>query len=157
MDLREWNERIVAEFRAHGGHVRWSDDDDLAAGRPIPPVLPGFAEADGAPVILVHHVGARTGTARITPLMYLPVGDDFAIFATYGGSPKHPAWFHNLTAHPRTTVETKGGVVPVTARVTEGPERARIWSAQVARMPAFESFQDTTERVIPVVLLERRA
>jgi deazaflavin-dependent oxidoreductase (nitroreductase family) len=154
-DLNSWNEQIIAEFRANAGHVSWSTDDDLAAGRPVPPRLPGFGERQGAPIILVHHTGARTGRERINPLMYQPVGDDFAVFATYGGSPRHPAWYRNLVANPRTTVEVGTERVSVAARPAGGAERERIWAEQVALTPAFAQFEAAAGRQIPVVVLER--
>eukprot|EP00918_Siedleckia_nematoides_P108037 GHVU01235701.1.p2 GENE.GHVU01235701.1~~GHVU01235701.1.p2 ORF type:complete len:171 (-),score=14.12 GHVU01235701.1:72-584(-) len=154
-DINTWNERIIAEFRANAGYVRWSSEDDLAAGRPVPPRLPAFPECQGVPLILVHHTGAKTGRERINPMMYQPVGDGFAVFATYGGNPRHPVWYRNLTVHPRATVEAGNETVPVLARVTEGTERARIWARQVALMPAFAEFEATAGRQIPVVMLER--
>ncbi|QGK70731.1 nitroreductase family deazaflavin-dependent oxidoreductase [Allosaccharopolyspora coralli] len=153
--INSWDDRIVAEFRAHGGYVEWSSEDDLAAGRPIPPRPPGFDQRQGVPIILVHHIGAKTGRQRVNPMMYQSVGNAFAVFATYGGSPRHPGWFRNLLAHPRTTVEVDGQSVPVLARVTEGAERERIWGRQVAFMPAFAEFEAAAARQIPVVVLER--
>lgn len=153
--INDWNERIIAEFRANAGHVMWSSDDDLAAGRPVPPRLPAFDERQGVPIILVHHTGARTGRERINPMMYQPVDDAFAIFATYGGSPRHPAWFRNLMANPRAAVEAGTEMVPVVARLTQSVERARIWARQVALMPTFAEFEKAARRQIPVILLER--
>lgn len=155
-DLNRWNDRIIAEFRANAGHVEWSGDDDLADGRPVPPLLPGFDPGESVPIVLVHHTGARTGIERINPLMYQPVGDDFAVFATYGGSRRHPAWYGNLMANPRGTVEVRTERVPVLARLVEGARRERIWRKQVAVMPAFAGFEAAAGRQIPVVLLTRR-
>ncbi|GAA4533741.1 nitroreductase/quinone reductase family protein [Amycolatopsis samaneae] len=149
-----WNDRIIAEFRANAGYAPWSSEEDFAAGRPIPPRLPGFDD-QGMPLILVHHTGARTGRERISPLFFQPVGDNWAIFGTYGGSPRHPVWYHNLMANPRTTVETGTEKVPVVARLTEGTERERIWAKEVALIPKFAEFEAASGRQIPVVLLER--
>ena len=154
-DLNDWNEQIIAEFRANAGRVAWSTDDDLAASRPVPPLLPAFGAAEDVPIILVHHTGARTGRGRITPLVYQPVGDGFAVFATYGGSPRDPAWFRNLMANPLATVETGAERIAVRARLAEGPERARIRAGQAAVMPAFADFESAAGRAIPVVVLER--
>src|SRR5947209_5309413 len=104
-DIHTWNQKIIAEFRANAGHVAWSAGDELAEGRPIPARLAGFADEAGVPIILVHHTGARSGRERITPLVYQPIGDGFAVFAAAGGSPRHPAWYHNLIANPATTIE----------------------------------------------------
>ncbi|OEV04140.1 nitroreductase/quinone reductase family protein [Streptomyces oceani] len=154
-DINSWNERVIAEFRSNAGHVRWSTEEDLATGRPVPPLLPGFDEHRGVPIILVRNTGAKTRRERINPLMYQPVGGDFAVFATYGGSPRPPAWFHNLVAHPRAVVETGEQEVPVTARLTEGVERERIWTRQVTLVPTFAEFEATAGREIPILLLER--
>ena len=136
-DPNEFNAQVIAEFRANAGEVGG-----------------GLA---GAPVLLLHSTGAKSGEARLHPLMYQAVGDAFAIFASYAGSPRHPAWFHNLVAHPETTVEVGREVVPVTARVTAGAEREAIWSAQKQRYPFFAEYEAKTDREIPVVVLERRS
>ncbi|WP_218002666.1 nitroreductase family deazaflavin-dependent oxidoreductase [Nocardia brevicatena] len=154
-DINTWNDRVIAEFRANAGYVAWSNDDDLAAGRPVPPRLPAFGEGQGVPIVLVHHFGAETGRERISPLMYQPVGDGFAVFATYGGSPHHPAWYRNLVANPRVTVEVGAEKVPVLARLADSVERERIWATQVALMPAFAEFEATAGRRIPVIVLDR--
>lgn len=154
-DINSWNDRIIAEFRANAGRVTWSSDDELAEGRPVPARLAAFNERQGVPIILVHHTGAKTGRERISPMMYQPLGDGFAVFATYGGSPRHPAWYRNLVANPRTTVEVGAERVPVVARLAEGAERERIWATQVALMPAFAEFEAAAGRQIPVIVLER--
>lgn len=154
-DINGWNDRIISEFRANAGHVAWSSDSDLAEGRPVPPRLAAFDVCQGVPIILVHHTGAKTGIERVNPLMYQAVGDDFAVFATYGGSPRHPAWYRNLTANPTGIVEVGTDRVPVLARPSAGAERERIWRKQVALMPAFAEFGAAAGRQIPVVLLKR--
>jgi deazaflavin-dependent oxidoreductase (nitroreductase family) len=154
-EIDSWNDRIVAEFRANAGRVAWSTAADLAAGRPIPPLLAGFDEDRGVPIVLVHHVGARSGRARITPLVYQLVDGGFAVFATYGGSPRPPDWYRNLTANRRAVVETGTAHVAVTARLAAGVERDRIWAAQVALLPAIAEFEERAGRQIPVVVLQR--
>lgn len=156
VDINTWNDRIIAEFRANAGRVAWSDDEDLARGRPVPPRLPGFAADAGAPIILVHHTGARTGRARINPLVYQRVGNGFAIFATVGGHPSQPAWYHNLIANPATTIEVGTERLPVTASMAEGGERDRVWARQVATMPRFADFAATAGRHIPIFILYPR-
>ena len=135
-DPNEFNAQVIAEFRANAGEVGG-----------------GLA---GAPVLLLHSTGAKSGEARLHPLMYQAVGDDFAIFASYAGAPRSPAWFHNLVAHPQTTVEVGSEVVAVTARVTAGAAREAIWSTQKQRYPFFAEYEAKTDREIPVVVLERR-
>ncbi len=154
-DINVWNDRIIAEFRANAGYVGWSSEEELAAGRPIPTRLPAFHPHQGVPLILVHHTGAKTGRERINPMMYQPVCDGFAVFATYGGSPRHPAWYRNLIGYPWGRIEVGNETVPVLARVAEGTERARIWTRQVSLMPAFAEFETTAGRQIPVIVLER--
>ncbi len=154
-DIGSWNDRIIAEFRANAGRVAWSSAEDLAAGRPIPPLLPGFSESRGVPIILVRHVGARSGRERTNPLMYRPVDGGFAVFATYGGSPSHPAWHRNLMANPRTVAEVGTETIAVTARLTTGGEREQIWADQVALMPTFAEFEERAGRQVPVVVLQR--
>lgn len=149
-----WNERIIAEFRANAGYVPWSSDQDFAAGRPVPPRIPGFDE-QGMPLILVHHVGAKTGRERISPLFFQSVGDGWAVFGTHGGSPRHPVWYRNLMANPQATVEVGTERVPVVARLAEGAERERIWAKEVALVPKFAEFEAAAGRQIPVVVLER--
>lgn len=153
-ELDEWNRRIIEEFRANAGVVTWSTRSELDDGRPVPPPLPGFDRERGAPIILVSHTGATTGRVRTNPLMYQPVGDGFAVFASYGGSPRPPAWYRNVTTIPQVTVESGDVVVAASARVTHGPERARIWREQVRRIPAFADFERTAGRAVPVVVLE---
>jgi deazaflavin-dependent oxidoreductase (nitroreductase family) len=150
-----WNDRIIAEFRANGGYVAWSSDDDFAAGRPIPPERPGLGESHGMPLVLVHHTGVKTGRERISPLFFQPVGDNWAVFGTHGGSPHHPAWYRNLVANPRVTVEAGTECVPAVARIVEGAERERIWAKEIALVPKFAEFEAASGRQIPVVLLER--
>ncbi|GAA1331844.1 nitroreductase/quinone reductase family protein [Pseudonocardia xinjiangensis] len=153
-DLQEWNNRIVAEFRSNAGFVPWSNEEDLARGRPIPPLLPGFDPDGGVPIILVSHTGAATGRQRTNPLMYQAVSHAFAIFGTFGGSARPPAWYHNIVKNPDVTIEFRADVTRATARVAHGSERERIWSEQVRLMPAFADFEQAAGRQIPVVVLD---
>lgn len=132
----DFNQRIIAEFRANGGQV----------GGP-------FA---GAPMLLLTTTGARSGQQRTTPLVYLPEGDRYIIFASKGGAPTHPAWYHNLVAHPETTVEVGSETVPVTATVITDDERDRLYATQAGLRPAFAEYQAKTARRIPVIALHRR-
>ena len=134
-DMNEWNRQIIAEFRANGGKV----------GGPF----------EGAPMVLVHHKGAKSGIERTTPLMYLPEGDSIVIFASKAGAPTNPDWFHNLEANPDTTAEVGTETVRVRARVAEGAERDDLWTRQKAAYPQFQGYEDATDRLIPVVVLER--
>lgn len=107
-------------------------------------------------MLLLDHVGARTGTKRTTPLVYLRDGDDVVVVASKGGSPRHPGWFHNLRAHPDTTVQIGARRLPVRARVATPNERSRLWPRVVARYGGYEDYQRRTSRQIPLVILEPR-
>ncbi|KFF60470.1 cell entry protein [Cryobacterium sp. MLB-32] len=131
-----WNDKIIAEFRANEGRV---------GGQ--------FA---GAPLLLLHSQGAKSGLERVSPMMYRAVGDTFAVFASKAGAPSNPAWFHNLVATPEASVEVGTETVMVRARVADGEERRRIWEAQKAEYSGFEAYEQRTTREIPVVILERR-
>ncbi|APE17279.1 nitroreductase family deazaflavin-dependent oxidoreductase [Mycobacterium crocinum] len=134
-NFNEMNQKVIDEFRANGGK----------AG--------GMFE--GKPLVLVHHVGAKSGTERITPLVpYLEDGRIF-IFASKAGADTNPDWFHNLVAHPETTVELGTETFGVTARVLDGAERDEIYAKQVAAQPQFGDYQKSTSRIIPVVELQR--
>lgn len=134
-DWNDWNQKVIEEFRANGGRVG------------------GMFE--GRPLLLLHHVGARTGTRRVSPLMYQDVADGYAIFASKGGADTNPDWYHNLVANPATDVEIATETIPVRARVAHGEERTRIWSRQKSDQPQFAEYESKTLRVIPVVVLER--
>jgi F420H(2)-dependent quinone reductase len=108
------------------------------------------------PVLLLDHVGARSGRKRTNPLAYLEDGDKIVIVASKGGSPRHPAWFHNLRANPETTVQVGAQRIPVTARVATPRERSRLWPRVVALYRGYEQYQRRTSRQIPLVILEPR-
>ena len=112
---------------------------------------------DGVPVVLIHHVGRKSGEKRVTPLIHVVDGDNVVIIASMGGSPKHPAWFHNLMAAPDTEIELRSGRRRVHARVAEGEERSRLWEKAVAAYPTYADYQARSRgRQIPVVVLEPR-
>ena len=109
-------------------------------------------------VLFLHHFGARTGTERISPLLYVEDGANVAIVASKGGHARHPAWFHNLKANPDASVEMRGEVRPVRARAATGEERARLWKKAASVWPDYERYQlRAPHREIPVVVLEPAA
>jgi deazaflavin-dependent oxidoreductase (nitroreductase family) len=110
----------------------------------------------GAPMLLLDHVGAKSGVKRTSPLLYIRDGDDLVIVASKGGYPKNPAWFHNLRANPDTTVQVGSERRPVHARVADAEERARLWPRVVDAYSTYEDYQRRTGREIPLVILERR-
>ena len=110
----------------------------------------------GPPMLLLDHVGARSAVKRTTPLVYLRDGENIVLIASKGGHPRHPAWFHNLRAHPETTVQLGSERLAVRARVADAGERARLWPKAVAIYAGYETYQQRTEREIPLVILEPR-
>jgi F420H(2)-dependent quinone reductase len=107
----------------------------------------------GVPIVLLDHVGRKSGQRRTTPLMYMDDGDDLVIVASRGGSPKHPAWWLNLRDNPRTTVQVGGEKREVTARQAGPEEKARLWPGLVELYPDYEAYQRKTDRDIPVIIL----
>ena len=129
----DFNAQIIEEFRANDGRVG------------------GMFE--GQTLLLLHHTGARSGAARINPLAYLRDGSRYVIFASKAGAPTNPDWYHNLRAHPDTTIEVGDETIPVTASEAAGAERERLFDAQVLALPQFGDYAHKTARVIPVILL----
>ena len=137
-DFHDFNTKIIEEFRANDGVV----------GGPF----------EGAPMILVHHRGAKSGLDRVAPLVYQAYGDAFVIFGSKGGAPSHPHWYLNLLANPETQVEVGTESIDVRARVATGEEREQLWTKQKERMPGFAEYEEKAQgREIPVVVLERTA
>ena len=138
--MSDWNTNVIDEFRANGGRV----------GGPF----------EGAPLLLLHTIGRKSGLVRVTPLMYLPDDGRWAIFASKAGHPSHPHWFLNLDANPRASVEIGAETLPVKATVLrEGTERDALYARQVALYPQFGEYEVKTigHRIIPVIMLERAA
>jgi deazaflavin-dependent oxidoreductase (nitroreductase family) len=109
------------------------------------------------PILLLDHVGAKSGTRRTSPLAYVTDGDNLVIIASKGGNPRHPAWFHNLRANPDTTVQVGSGKRAVRARIATPAERPRLWVKAVEAYSGYTGYQERTDREIPVVVLEPRA
>jgi deazaflavin-dependent oxidoreductase (nitroreductase family) len=135
-----WNDPVIAEFRANEGRVG--------------------GNFEGAPVVLVHHRGRTSGRDYVNPLMYLPDDDDpdaIYVFATKGGAPTNPDWYHNLTAAGGGTVELGTDTYPVTVYELTGEERDRIYDEQARRYPGFADYARQTAgvRTIPVLALRR--
>jgi F420H(2)-dependent quinone reductase len=127
----------VALYRASGGRLGHK-----------PPGMP--------PMLLLDHVGARSGVRRTSPLLYVRDGEDHVLVASKGGYPRHPAWFHNLRAHPDTTIQVGPRKLAVRARVATDEERARLWPKAVATYGGFVGYQRRAGRTIPVVVLSPR-
>jgi F420H(2)-dependent quinone reductase len=118
--------------------------------------LIGHRTPGAPPALLLDHVGAKSGTHRTSPLVYGRDGANFVLVASKGGYPKNPAWFHNLLAHPDTTIQVGSKRLQVHARVAEGEERDRLWALMVGVYSGYEDYRKRTEREIPLVILEPR-
>ena len=133
----DYNHRIIQQFRANGGRV----------GGP-------FA---GTPLLLLHHVGANSGLARVTPLAYTLDGDGrYVIVASNGGSPTHPGWYHNLKANPVVEVEVGSKTFMVRADELTDAARRPLWSKLLAASPSLREYEAKTARHIPLFTLTRR-
>ena len=135
VDASDFNRAIIAEFRSNGGRV----------GGPF----------EGAPLLLLTSTGAKSGEPRTTPVVYLADGERMVIFASKAGAPTNPAWYHNLIAHPAASVEVGTETVAVDASEVTGEERDRLFARQAAAMPQFNEYAQMTDRLIPVVALQR--
>lgn len=132
----DFNTKVIEEFRANQGRIGGS----LA----------------GTPMILIHHIGAKSGTERVTPLACnLRPDVRFAIVASNGGSPAHPAWYYNVKAHPRITVELGPQTFTVVAEELDDTARAELWPTLIADAPDLGEHQAKTMRKIPVFMLTR--
>lgn len=135
----QWNDRIVAEFRANEGSVATNNFGDS--------------------LLLLHHRGAKTGVSRVNPLRGMKIDDDsWIVVASKQGADTNPDWYHNLVAHPDAVIDVPGHAgIDVTAETLDGTARDTAWQRFTGAYPIFQQYQDATTRVIPVVALRRRA
>ena len=135
--MNDYNRRLIEEFRAHEGKVggMW----------------------EGTPLLLLTTAGARSGERRTTPMGYLPDGDRLIVWASNGGSPRNPDWYHNLLAYPHVTVEVRTETFDAIAVVAADAERDRLWARGVAVYLSLAEHQAKTTRLIPVIALSRQA
>jgi deazaflavin-dependent oxidoreductase (nitroreductase family) len=118
--------------------------------------LVGHRFPGAPPMLLLDHVGAKSGVKRTTPLVYVEDGDDVVIVASKGGHPKHPAWYHNLRANPDATVQVGSKRRAVRARVANDDEYPRLWDKAVEAYGGYRGYKERTNRKIPLVVLEPR-
>jgi deazaflavin-dependent oxidoreductase (nitroreductase family) len=127
---------VIEEFRANGGRV-------------------GGALAD-TPILLLHHIGARSGLERVTPLAYTPHEDGYLIVASSGGAPAHPGWYHNLKVHPTVEIEVGAETLSVQAEELEGAARQALWPKLLAASTSLADYQAKTRRTMPLFRLTRQ-
>ena len=111
---------------------------------------------NGAPILLLTTTGRNSGEPRTSALIFGRDGDDLLLVASQGGAPTHPNWYHNLSANPDVEVQVEGDVFPATARTATDDEKARLWSIMTEVWPNYDSYQERTDRQIPVVVLTRK-
>ena len=132
-DGNDFNQRNIAEFRANHGRVS--------------------GPFEGAPIVLLHTVGARSGKPRTNIMMYLADGDRYLVFASNAGADDNPAWYWNLKANPDARIEVGDDIVDVHATELQGAERDDKYALQAERYPGFAEYERMTSRTIPVVAL----
>ena len=128
-----WNQQIIDEFRANDGKV---------GGR-----------FEGKTLLLLHTTGAKSGQEHVNPVAYVRDGVKYVVIASKGGAPTNPDWYYNIVAHPHLSVEVGTETFQVNAKVTEDPERTRLYNKMVEMMPGFDDYRRNTDRVIPVIKL----
>lgn len=134
-DVNDWNAEIIAEFRGNQGKVG--------------------GNFEGAPLLLLHTTGAKSGAERVNPMMFLDLEGRRFVFASKAGADTNPDWYHNLVANPSVKVEVGTETYEATAAPVTGAERDRVYDEQARRYPGFADYAAKTSRVIPVVELRR--
>jgi deazaflavin-dependent oxidoreductase (nitroreductase family) len=135
-DEVDFNTAVIEEFRANAGKLG--------------------GNFEGAPMLLLTTVGAKSGKTRVNPMMYLDEGGKRYVFASRAGAPVNPDWYHNLVAHPEVSIEVGAETLDVVANPLKGDERSRVYAIQAERYPQFAEYEKMTDRVIPVVALDPR-
>jgi deazaflavin-dependent oxidoreductase (nitroreductase family) len=131
--MTDFNTQVIEEFRANDGKVG--------------------GNFEGAPLLLLHSTGAKSGEPRLHPVMYQANGDRYVIFASKAGAPENPAWYHNLSANPQAKIEVGADTVDVTAAEATGDERDELFNKQKEIFPTFGDYEAKTDRTIPVMIL----
>jgi len=135
-DFNDWNAQIISEFRKNHGKVG--------------------GNFEGAPLLLLHTVGRRSGKPRLNPVMYLKDGDRYLIFASKAGADTHPDWYRNLKARPDVQIEVGDETIDAHADEIQGHERDGLYERQASLYPGFADYQRKTKRVIPIVALTNK-
>jgi len=132
----DYNVQTIAEFRRNHGKVG------------------GYFA--GAPLLIMHTSGARTGRSHVVPVMYLRDGERYCVFASKGGAPRNPDWYHNVRAHPSVQIEVGDETIAAVAEEILGEEHDKLYKQQAALYPQFADYQRKTKRIIPVIGLTRK-
>lgn len=132
--MSDWNTQIIEEFRANDGKVGGM-----------------FA---GAPLLILHTTGAKSGAQRVSPVMYQDLDGAYAVFASKAGAPSHPDWYYNVVANPTVSIELGTATTTGIARVADAAKRGPIWERQKATYPQFAEYEAKTDREIPVIIVE---
>jgi len=132
-EMNDFNSNVIEQFRATGGNVGGMFED--------------------MPILLLHHTGAKSGQARLSPLAYGTDEGRYVVYASKGGAPVNPDWYHNLKAHPDVKIEVGTETINAVASEATGEERDRLFKEQAERSPQFGEYQEKTERQIPVIIL----
>ena len=135
-DFRLFGDEHVRQYEASGGKVGhdWNDTS----------------------VLILHSSGRTSGHTRKNPLIYGRAGDDYLIVASKGGAADHPGWYKNLLAHPDAAIQVWDAQIPVTARTASPDEKRKLWPIMTKEWPAYDQYQQKTERDIPLVILSPR-
>lgn len=132
-EMNDFNTNVIEQFRATGGKVGGMFED--------------------MPILLLHHTGAKSGQARLSPLAYGIDEGRYVIYASKGGAPVNPDWYHNLKANPDVEIEVGTQTINAVASEAKGEERDRLFKEQAERSPQFGEYQEKTDRQIPVMIL----
>lgn len=135
--MSDFNKKVIEEFRANEGKVG--------------------GHFEGANLLILHTIGAKSGKERVNPLMYLPDDDRYVIIASKAGAPSNPDWYYNVVANPDVTIEVGTEELQAQASVADEPERSELYERMVAVAPGFEEYRQKTDRTIPVVILEPKS
>jgi len=135
VDESNFDEGVIAEFRSNSGKVG------------------GYF--NGSPMLLLTTTGVKSGEERVSPLVYTTDGGRIVIVASNGGADRHPSWYYNVVANPQITVEVGDETYQANAVITDPAERRRLFDLHAQRFPGFKEYEKGTDRVIPVIVLDR--
>lgn len=135
--MSDFNKKVIEEFRANEGKVG--------------------GHFEGANLLILHTIGAKSGKERVNPLMYLPDDDRYVIIASKAGAPSNPDWYYNVVANPDVTIEVGTEELQAQASIADEPERSELYERMVAVAPGFDEYRQKTDRTIPVVILEPKS